>query len=134
MHRQQTTKTGNIVFHEKQLSADQLATARKLRGEGWAWDRIASALLVTAYAIRCEIEPGYRDYKKRYARRQWEETPTRKRSACDHRVADDRAPEDVLRQRAERQIALERRTASQTILGDPPQGYSALDQRTRGRT
>jgi hypothetical protein len=52
-----------------------------------------------------------------------------------HRVDDDMRNnplEKTLRERDERQTALERRTAAQTLLGDPPQGYSALDRRTRG--
>jgi DNA-directed RNA polymerase subunit K/omega len=40
----------------------------------------------------------------------------------------------AMRERDERQIALERRTEVERLLGDPPQGYSALDRRTRGRT
>jgi hypothetical protein len=40
----------------------------------------------------------------------------------------------TLRERAEREIALERRTTSQMLFGDPAPGYSALDRRTRGRT
>jgi hypothetical protein len=39
---------------------------------------------------------------------------------------------NTLRERAKREAALERRTAIQTLLGDPPPGYSALDRRTRG--
>jgi hypothetical protein len=58
----------------------------------------------------------------------------RLRHANMHRVDDDMRNnplEKTLRERDERQTALERRTAAQTLLGDPPQGYSALDRRTR---
>ena len=42
-------------------------------------------------------------------------------------------PSDIaMRERAERLAALERRTAAETLLGDPPQGYSALDRRSPG--
>jgi hypothetical protein len=36
-----------------------------------------------------------------------------------------------LREREMRQAALDRRTLSQTLLGDPPIGWRALDQRAR---
>jgi hypothetical protein len=56
-----------------------------------------------------------------------------------HRVKSDmvrieygRPTPDLLRERDERKNALERRTASQTLLGDPAPGYSALDLRGRG--
>lgn len=56
--------------------------------------------------------------------------------AADHRVEQMRNHPSVLamRERENRLAALERRTAVETLLGDPPQGYSALDRRTRGRT
>jgi hypothetical protein len=44
----------------------------------------------------------------------------------------NRPSDEALRAAAERQIALERRTAAETLLGDPPQGYSALDRRGQG--
>jgi hypothetical protein len=144
------------MFHMKRrrnitgLTPDQIETARNFRRDGWSWDRIAGALLVTAYVVRCELEPGYRDYKKQYARRQWaalvpddlrrsrpggeklrRKVPRiPKRAVCDHRVAlDERAPEDVLREREEYAAALEARTDAQKLLGDPPPRYSALSQR-----
>jgi predicted component of type VI protein secretion system len=73
----------------------------------------------------------------------WEVDMLKKRSrriyrarANDHRVDElrNRPPLSALRERDEREIALARRTASQTLLGDPPEGYSALARRAAGKT
>jgi hypothetical protein len=42
----------------------------------------------------------------------------------------NRPPTLTLIERDKRAAALERRTAAQTLLGDPPQGYSAYDKRS----
>ena len=154
--RPRKEKSKRKMFHEKRhydrtyLSPQKLERARELRADRWPWHKIAETLEVSAYVVRCEIEPGYRDYKSENARRQWADiasgkTPrrrrsgekipkrTRRRAICNHRsTADERVPDVVLRDRENRKTALERRTLAQTILGDPPPGYSALDQRARG--
>ena len=57
----------------------------------------------------------------------------RVKSDAAHRPVEyGRPTSDLLRERDERKNALDRRTASQTLLGDPAPGYSALDQRGRG--
>jgi hypothetical protein len=141
------------MFHEKRyyartiLSPQKLERAAALRAENWSWDKIAKALEVSAYVIRCEIEPGYRAYKQENAQRQWADIASgkvrrrrRNLESGEKRIAKrkhratvaEHAPDAVLRERENRKTALERRTLGQTILGDPAPGYSALDQRARG--
>lgn len=40
-------------------------------------------------------------------------------------------PASVLQERAQRELAEARRTQTQTFCGDPPPGYSALDQKRK---
>jgi hypothetical protein len=58
----------------------------------------------------------------------------RTRENCDHRVmtAADFIPDEVLREREQHEAALKRRTLTQMLLNDPPEGWRALDQRRQG--
>ena len=141
------------------MTPEQKAEARRMRREGFAWDQIAKRIDVTPYMLRCEVQKGFREHRTAAARRQWAgrepsnparpgggrlrrmrsqaltipERP-RMRENCDHRVvtAYEYIPDHVLREREKHEAALKRRTLTQILLGDPPEGWSALDQRRQG--
>ena len=141
------------------VTPNKIEEARRLRGSGFSWDQIAKRLDLSQFVVRCAVEPGYREYKKENARREWAQREPRDpnrpgggrrrrlpakaqaipkrqhtRQNCDHRVktAFEYIPLAVQLECERRKAALKRRTLTQILLGDPPEGWSALDQRGRG--
>ena len=136
----------------------KIGEAERMRADGFSWDQIAKRIDVSPYVLRCAVEPGYREYKRENARREWAKreprdparpgggrrrrlhskpppTPKPRRlRSCDHKVvsAFEYIPDAVLRECKRRAAALKRRTLTQIILGDPPEGWSALEQRRQG--
>jgi hypothetical protein len=124
------------------LTPHLVEQARALRANGVGWHSVSKRLGVTVYLLRVELEPHFQAHRraqhKRYVIEKKEIAEhkaairERKRAAAQHVVtAADRIPPDVAREREQREAALERRTLSETLCGDPPQGWRALDQRAR---
>jgi hypothetical protein len=141
------------------VTPNKIVEAQRMRGDGFSWDQIAKRLAVSPYVLRCAVEPGYREYKRENARREWagreprdparpgggrrrrlakKVLPAPKRQPMrkdnHHRVttAFEYIPLAVQLECERRKAALKRRTLTQILLGDPPEGWSALDQRGRG--
>jgi gamma-glutamyl:cysteine ligase YbdK (ATP-grasp superfamily) len=126
------------------LTPELVDQARQLRANGVGWHTVSKRTGISEYILRVEIEPQFQEHR----RAQWHRNKvTRKeviakRAAMRARVrpntkaphvvtAFDRVPDEVMREREMRQAALDRRTLSQTLLGDPPIGWRALDERAR---
>jgi hypothetical protein len=54
--------------NSQKVSKSKLRDARRLRDAGASWSVIARFLQVSAYRLRCEIEPGYRARKIEHSR------------------------------------------------------------------
>jgi hypothetical protein len=129
------------------LTPQLVEQARALRANHVGWHTVSKRTGISEYILRRELEPHFqahrREQHKRYVIGKKElkakrEAAIRDRAAHKTRAeaphvvtAFDRVPDEVMREAAERKIALERRTLTQMFFNDPPQGYSALDQRAR---
>jgi hypothetical protein len=125
------------------LTPEIVEQAREMRALGVGWHTCTKRLGISEYLLRVEIEPHFQEHRRAQGRRytagkkaaaivRAKRIAERKRAAAAHVVtAADRIPPDVAREREQREAALERRTLSETLCGDPPQGWRALDQRAR---
>jgi hypothetical protein len=124
------------------LTPHLVEQARALRANHVGWHTVSKRLGVTVYLLRVELEPHFQAHRRAQHRRYVIEKKEiaehkaaireRKRASAPHVVtALDRIPDDVMREAEQRKIALERRTLSQTLMGDPAPGFSARDQRAR---
>jgi hypothetical protein len=128
------------------LTPQLVEQARQLRANGVGWHTVSKRTGISEYILRVEIEPHFQEHRREQHRKNTVERKqllakhlatmrARRRSITKegphHVTAFERVPEDVLREREMRQEALDRRTPSQMLFGDPPIGWRALDQRTR---
>jgi hypothetical protein len=126
------------------LTPELVDKAREMRAAHVGWHTIQKRLGVSEYLLRAEMEPAFQKHRsaqhRRYAieKKQIAEhkatmrARVRPNTKAPHVVtAFDRVPDEVMREREMRQSALDRRTLSQTLLGDPPIGWRALDERER---
>ena len=137
------------------LTPDRIEEARRLHAEGFSWNQIALRLDTTPFLLRSVLDEHFRRRRNEMSRRNWARrepedrarpgggnlrrtTPPipkqRTRENCDHRVmtAADFIPDEVLREREQHEAALKRRTLTQILLNDPPEGWRAVDQRRQG--
>lgn len=126
------------------LTDSEILHARALLAAGFSWSYVRAHFagrFKDHHTFRAEIEPQYREQRTAQRRARNQNGPARVREpfgATGHKVLSDGSvpsriiPEVVLRERAERMAALEARTATQKFFGDPPPGFSALDQRAKG--
>jgi hypothetical protein len=126
------------------LTPELVDQARQLRANGVGWHTVSKRTGISEYILRVEIEPAFQQHRREQHRRNVviRKEVIAKRAAMRGRMrpntkaphtvtAFERVPDEVLREREMRQAALDRRTLSQTLLGDPPIGWRALDQRAR---
>jgi hypothetical protein len=130
------------------LTPEIVEHARTLRAAGHGWRRIQTQIGVSEYILRVELEPGYREQKsgqhrayivekkhiaaERAAARALLRLNTKDNPRAGRATtAFDRVPDDVLRERDARKTALDGRTVTQRLMGDPPVGWRALDQQAR---
>jgi hypothetical protein len=126
------------------LTPELVDQARQLRANGVGWHTVSKRTGISEYILRVEIEPHFQQHRREQhrrnvvirkeviAKRATMRARMRPNMKTPHTVtAFERVPEEVLRDREMRLAALDRRTLSQTLLGDPPIGWRALDQRTR---
>jgi hypothetical protein len=139
----------------QRLTPDRIEDARRLRAEGFSWNQIGLRLDTTPFRLRTALDEHFRRRRNEMSRRNWarrepddrcgkpgsgnlrRKTPPipkqRLRASCDHVVTTfDHVPDEVLREREQHEAALKRRTLTQRLLGDPPEGWRALDQRRQG--
>jgi hypothetical protein len=129
------------------LTPQLVEQARELRANGVGWHTVSKRTGISEYILRVEIEPHFQEHRREQHRRnvvtrkeliakratmRARVRPNTKGNNGPHIVtAFDRVPDDVLRERDERETAKERRTLAQILLGDPIPGYSALDAKER---
>jgi hypothetical protein len=129
------------------LTPELVDQARQLRANGVGWHTVSKRTGISEYILRVEIEPQFQEHRRAQYRRhvvvkkeQAEKrarvharrrSNTKGKSAAHVVTAFDRVPDEVMRERDMRQAALDRRTLSQMLLGDPPIGWRALDERAR---
>jgi hypothetical protein len=128
------------------LTPELVDQARQLRANGVGWHTVSKRTGISEYILRVEIEPHFQEHRRAQHKKNAVERKqllakhiatmrARRRSktkAKPHVVtAFDRVPDEVMRERDMRQAALDRRTLSQMLLGDPPIGWRALDERVR---
>jgi hypothetical protein len=65
----------------QKISKCKLLAARRLRDVGASWGVIARYLRITAYRLRCQIEPGYRAQKIEQTRTWQMEHPSEVRAS-----------------------------------------------------
>lgn len=129
---------------------DDLAVAKALRAAipPWSWGRIACHLAVSQYRLRCELEPGYyvrqltgvrRNREKRRLNEEKQPRAPRGPVCRTIELSPGQAPSrtggpqteipyEVLADRDRRLVQMWRDTTA-ILMGDPPIGRSALDQR-----
>jgi hypothetical protein len=105
-----------IVLTDKQRNA-----VLELRKSGMGWRKIAKKLNLSYFAIRGNLENGFRELQAERVRRIRAGDLSR-----GYQTGLSLVPQSVLDER-ERRLALQPRDLTASILGDPPPGYSALD-------
>jgi hypothetical protein len=127
------------------LTPELVDQARQLRANGVGWHTVSKRTGISEYILRVEIEPQYQEHRRAQHRRHVvvKKEQAEKRALVHARrrsitkegphvvAAFERVPDEVMREREMRLAALERRTPSQMLFGDPPIGWRALDQRAR---
>lgn len=126
------------------LTPEIAEQAREMRACGVGWHTASKRTGISEYILRRELEPHFMEHRRAQGRRYTAKKKTaaivrakrvaeRKRASAVHTVsALDRVPPETLLERERHQAALERRSLSETLLGDPPEGWRALDQRGKG--
>jgi hypothetical protein len=126
------------------VSQEVLAKAIELRSKGWGWRKMPAVLGISEYAIRCALEPGYRQERLEnvrhirylrqqgiYQKRSMPRPPRPARYSCKtgHSVSTMLdIPPEVLADKAHR-ATLEHHDFTAAFCGDPLPGRSALDKR-----
>ena len=113
---------------DRHLPAKQHAMAIRMRADGMGWGAISLRLGLGYETIRRALDPEYNERRKTTIReRNRKRRPDSKRVRENPRRVD--VPTEVETARAARGNAL--RSLTSVIMGDPPPGYSALDQKRR---
>jgi hypothetical protein len=108
------------------FTEEQLTTARNLRDSGADWELVGLKMKVSGYAIRCAIDPQFKQKQLEYNTvRKKRMQEYRKNPRRSYRQLLDRhyVPKSVLVEREKRQAIY-----NPSIMGDPVPGYSALDK------
>lgn len=107
------------------VADDVLSRARKLRGLGRAWERLAADVGVSEHIIRSRLDPGYAE--KVRARVLFSRKHVR---TTDAHIADTNLipPEEAARAIAS--VPPDTRNRTARLCGDPLPGRSALDRRS----
>lgn len=113
------------------LTEDQWKLAKRMRHEGYGWNKIGKALGISGNTVHRKFEPRF-DEHRRATDRAYRESH-KKNLRVGHRVCHGRdgfhVPHDILAER-DRRMNVEL-TLSQYYFGDPPPGRSALDKKQR---
>jgi hypothetical protein len=118
-------------MRKRPFSRDEERMVRRLLARGVTWEVIGRQFGLTAEGVRRRIDVAYREKRNMAARLSHAARGDADSSdgVARHRV-ESRAgapPPEVLREWAARLAAP--RSLGATILGDPPQGFSALEKR-----
>jgi hypothetical protein len=100
------------------LTVEQREAALALRAQGYGWIRIGWELGLSDYRLQRDLVPGFAERRKAYEN---DRAAERARRQCPPIRAVRRAPDD-----------LDGKTLTASLMGDPPPGRSALDQRAKG--
>ena len=133
------------------LTPEKLAEAQRLQAQGWGFDKMACHLVVSRWALMCEMVPGYRERRAEQVRsyrsplwngKERANTTKRHKRATARTNGNPRSIGPTSRSESDRYIppaVIEDRDLRQTLAprdltailcGDPLPGRSALDRRT----
>ena len=110
------------------IAAEDIERARAMRERGVPWVKIAYELgLKSEHYLRKQIEPGYIERQRNYARKHRHPSSPSLNAVHNARIY---VPDDVVVERNQAFALGVRRTIVQELCGDPLPGRSALDKKT----
>lgn len=136
-------------MQQPRMHAKAVVRAREMRRQNWSWGKIAGYIGVAQGTVRCALDPEYKAKVRSWAtvtRQKYREKHPPKLKEKRERKKDNLSvspgqltasaflsttisiPESVLLER-DRRAQLAPRDLTGALMGDPPIGRSALDQR-----